>query len=128
MWIHGLKFKIHQLQLPYILTKLLNSFLYNRTTPISLTNFEGPPFKLESGVPQGSSLSPTLYTIYTFDIPPQLTDGINIQYADDITQIITQTGKSRNMLSRKIQRKINHINQYKKNIKNGKLKQIQQSS
>lgn len=112
VWTKGLKFKIQHLQLPTILAKVLNSFLDNRTASISLKSFEGPPFELLSGVPQGSSLSPTLYTIYTHDIPPPITDGINIQYADDITQIIIQPGKSRNMLARKIEREIAHINNY----------------
>ena len=112
VWIKGLKYKIQNINLPPILSKLLNSFLDNRTASITLNNHEGPPFPLYSGVPQGSSLSPTLYTIYTHDIPPPITDGINIQYADDITQIITQAGKSRNMLTRKIEKEISHINKY----------------
>ena len=66
-----------------------------------------------SGVPQGSCLSPTLYILYTADIPHQHSRGINIlYYADDITQIITQEGKSRNMLSRKIEREVNNINEF----------------
>ncbi len=112
VWLNGLKYKILQIQTPTILAKLLNSFLDNRTASISLKNYDGPRFQLHSGVPQGSSLSPTLYTIYTYDIPPPLTNGINIQYADDITQIIIQPGKSRHMLARKIEREIKHISNY----------------
>ncbi len=112
VWTAGLKYKIQNIHLPPILAKTLNNFLDNRTASITINNFEGPSFPLHSGVPQGSSLSPTLYTIYTYDIPPPITDGINIQYADDITQIITQAGKSRNMLTRKIEREITHINKY----------------
>ncbi len=48
----------------------------------------GEPSALNAGDPQGSSLSPTLFTIYTADIPHPFIDCCNIQYADDITQII----------------------------------------
>lgn len=112
VWTYGLQYKTLQLQLPHILAKILCNFLINRTASISLPNHEGPPFQLHSGVLQGSSISPTLYTIYTHDIPPPATNGTNILYADDITQIIIQPGLSRKMLARKIEREIKHINTY----------------
>ncbi len=70
IWINGLEYKLQQIQLPPILSKLLYSFLDNRTASISLQNLEGPAFNLYSGVPQGSCISPTLNTIYTHDIHP----------------------------------------------------------
>ena len=114
VWHEGLQFKINQINLPIILQKILNSFLTNRTASIALNDHTGPPFHIHSGVPQGSSISPTLYTIYTHDVPPPISDSINIQYADDITQIITYAGKSKKMLSRKIEKEIININTYEK--------------
>ena len=70
VWTKGLKYKIQHIHLSPILAKTLNNFLDNRTASITINNFEGPPFPLHSGVPQGSSLSPILYTIYTRHIPP----------------------------------------------------------
>ena len=112
VWTNGLKYKILQLQIPTILAKLLCSFLDERTASISLNSYDGPPFRLYSGVPQGSSISPTLYTVYTHDMPPPATDGINILYADDITQIVIQPGKSRNMLAKKVEKEIKNINTF----------------
>ena len=92
VWRNGLKYKIHKLNLPPIITKTLCNYIDNRTVAISLPKHEGPPFSIHSGVPQGSCISPTLYIIYTADTPKTLHGNYNITYADDITQIITQPG------------------------------------
>ena len=52
-------------------------------------------FTIKSGVPQGSSILPTLYTLYTSDMPAPSEGCINNIHADDITQIITHPTKSR---------------------------------
>lgn len=63
-------------------------------------------------MPQGSSLSPTLYTIFTADLPPPEWGCTNVQYADDITQIISYPGVSRGFMSRLTVREITKINSY----------------
>ena len=117
VWIEGLQFKISQLQFPDIITKLLNNFITERKAKIKINAYTGPEFNLLSGVPQGSSLSPTLYTIYTIDIPEAGPGTTNIQYADDITQIITYPGKSRNLMAIRTVNEINKINNYEKQWK-----------
>ena len=43
-------------------------------------------FELKAGVPQGGCLSPTLFSIYTVDIPePETRNSIDIYYADNET-------------------------------------------
>ena len=112
VWQDGLKYKIIQLQLPTPFTKLLNTFLVNREAKIKIGTFTGPPIPLLAGVPQGSILSPTLYTIYTNDIPPPAIDCTNIQYADDITQIISYPGKSRAFMANRVKKEIEKINNF----------------
>ena len=41
--------------------------------------------QINTGVPQGEELSPTLFNIYTFDIPLMPKDVQITTYADDIT-------------------------------------------
>ena len=117
VWLQGLQYKISQLQLPQIITKLLNNFIINRAAKIKINTYTGPPFSLLSGVPQGSALSPTLYSIYTSDIPIPGPGTTNIQYADDITQIITYPGKSRNFMAIRAANEINKINEYERKWK-----------
>ena len=117
VWHNGLKFKIAQLQLPDITTKLLCSFLDNRSANISISHHNGLPFQLHSGVPQGTSLSPTLYALYTSDIPAASAGSTNILYADDITQIVTHPSKSKKIMARRTQYEIIKINNYEKQWK-----------
>lgn len=111
IWHSGLKFKIIQLNLPRCMTSLLCNFLDNRRARIKINNYIGEPINLYSGVPQGSCISPTLFNIYVADIPPP-TQSEFIQYADDITQIITYEGKSKEYMKRKTERAIAEINDY----------------
>ena len=61
VWHKGLKYKIqNQYQLLPLTIKLLSTFLKQRTARIKVNDYEGPAFDLESGVPQGSVLGPTL--------------------------------------------------------------------
>ena len=92
VWLNGLKYKIIQLHLHSSFIRTLIDFLTDRTASIRINNHTGPSFQLHSGVPQGSCLSPTLYSFFTHDLPPPLPNTEYIAYADDITQIITSRG------------------------------------
>lgn len=118
VWHAGLKYKLSQINLPDTLNKFLSGFLTNRQAKIKVGEFIGPPFPLSAGVPQGSSISPTLYTIYTNDLPESVHGCLNLQYADDITQIITYPGTSRNFMAARTISKIEKINNYEKNLEN----------
>ena len=111
VWHGGLKFKLIQANLPNYLIRIISNYLDNRTATIKIGQYVGPRFPLLSGVPQGGCLSPTLFALYTADVPPP--SGMNemIIYADDITQIIQKKG-SENFLTRETEREISKINQY----------------
>ena len=68
--------------------KILCNFLDNRYIRIRHQNTYSGFFTPQAGVPQGSVLSPTLYNMFTADLPaPRYTDSLTIQYADDVTQL-----------------------------------------
>ena len=116
VWHIGMKYKILHLNLPVIAEKLLCDFLKDRTAKIKINSHLGESFGLYCGVPQGSVISPTLFTIYTHDIPSPNT-GTHIGYADDVTQIVNYEGKSRILLNHSTEREIERINAFERNWK-----------
>jgi len=84
VWHDGLIYKLNDIRLPNYIINYLISFLHNRTAAIEIENILSRPFKLMSGTPQGSPLSPLLYIIYTADsmngIPTHTEHGL---FADD---------------------------------------------
>ena len=111
VWHVGLKQKILNLNLHPCFTKILSNFITDRTARIRLDTYTGQEFTLHSGVPQGACLSPTLFNLYTHDIPDPAPYSQNIMYADDISQIIHYPG-THNMLARKTIAAIETINHF----------------
>ncbi|NJL51981.1 MAG: hypothetical protein HC930_06695 [Hydrococcus sp. SU_1_0] len=87
VWHSGLIYKLTQINLHSLFTRILSNYLTNRRASIRIGTYIGPPISLHTGVPQGACLSPTLYSFYTHDMPPPLPNTDYIAFADDITQI-----------------------------------------
>ena len=111
VWHLGLKYKVLHLGLPDSVERPLCDFLDDRTARVKIGSHVERPFPLETGVPQGSVLSPTLYTIYTSDCP-SFNAGINVQYADDVSQIVFHPGRSRLMLNARTGREISRVSSF----------------
>ena len=111
IWHTGLKYKITELGLHSCYEKTLSNYLTNRTASIKIGHISGPKFKLESVIPQGACLSPTLFNMYVKDIPEPLVDTDYLQYADDITQIIALPGNPR-AIANNTKLAIEEINNY----------------
>lgn len=71
IWHAGLIFKMSQMQVPMRLIKLIVSFLTQRTFSAKIEDETSATRKIETGISQGSCLSPTLFILYTNDIPSQ---------------------------------------------------------
>ena len=62
---------------------LIKSFLSNRQQYVSLNGFDSSKFDMQCGVPQGSTLGPSIFILYINDLRFALKDAIVSHFADD---------------------------------------------
>ena len=119
VWHEGLKCKIIQINnLQSIIKKILCSYFAWRSAQIRVNNIIGPKFDLENLVPQGEILSPTLFILYTRDLPPDGNNCDEIIFADDITQVIQNLSDNKEELANVTTREIDRIIQFKIRLEN----------
>lgn len=82
VWQDALIYKMINMGYPKYLTILTNDFIKGRSFFVSIGSEKSEIKSIPWGVPQGSALSPTLYNIYTSDMPSDLSCEI-VLYADD---------------------------------------------
>jgi hypothetical protein len=100
-WYLGLLYNLSELELSINLIKFITSFLSQRKIRVSVENEMYTPRDIQAGVPQGSVLSPTLYSICISDTPQ--TPGVYLGLlADDI--YIDATDYKENYVLRKLPR------------------------
>ena len=83
VWHNGLLKKLHDMELPSDILRIISSFLTDRTIQVKIGNTLSEVVQLLAGTPQGSILSPLLFILFVNDIP--VTQACQVtQYADDI--------------------------------------------
>ena len=84
VWHHGLLLKLQSLGLSGNLARFLQGFLSSRQICVRVQDATSTLRPLFSGVPQGSVLSPTLFTIFINDIFANVDPAVGTSlYADD---------------------------------------------
>ena len=68
IWHDGPVFKLNSFDYSLYLQKIIKSFLEHRSFMVSIDNSFSSDRQIQAGLPQGSVLSPTLYSIYISDI------------------------------------------------------------
>lgn len=82
VWHPGLLLKLLWAKVPIKITRLLARYLTNRTFEVKVRNTQSTRRTVRAGVPQGSVLGPTLYSIFLTDFSRPRKDQLAI-YADD---------------------------------------------
>ena len=90
--IHTLINKLLQTNIPDTIIKLIANYIKGRKAYTTYRNHTSKQRQFKTGVPQGGVLSPTVFNIYTADLPPPRAPVQVMSYADDIT--ITSTHKN----------------------------------
>ena len=84
VWHHGLLLKLQSLGLSGNLARFLVGFLSDRNICVRVSGTTSASFPLRCGVPQGSVLSPTLFTVFINDIFADVPSSVRTSlYADD---------------------------------------------
>src|SRR6185312_11985459 len=92
VWHDALLYKLRQLRVPTAIYNFIASFLSTRTCSTRVNDSISPPAALDRGLPQGSSLSCTLWLVMINDIPIDLVQGVTgAIYADDVTLLTAAT-------------------------------------
>jgi hypothetical protein len=106
IWYLGLLYKLSELKFSISLIRLINFFLSQRKCRVSVEGELSSPRDIQAGVPQGSVLSPTLYSIFINDTPQ--TSGVYLGlFVDDTCMYATD--RNEGYFLRKLQRGLSAI-------------------
>lgn len=109
IWHEGLIYKLNVVNTPKYLIKIIKSFISNRKFQVTINGILSIAKTISAGLPQGSILSPSLYSIFISDFKG--CKDCDIAYYADDTAIYTNS-KLSNTLIRRLQNALNKISDY----------------
>ena len=92
--IHTLIRKLLETNIPGTIIMFIANYIMGRKAYTTYRNHTSKQRQFKTGVPQDGVLSPTLFNIYTSDLPPPSAPVQVMAYADDITITSTHTSTS----------------------------------
>ena len=113
VWRDGLLVKMMSLNIRGKIINWIKHFLNNRNNIIKIENVTSNPYCLDNGIPQGSSLSPTLFLIMINDFPSLSTYTSQSLFADDAN--IWRSGTNLKQISFHLQEDLIEIDKWSSN-------------
>ncbi|GBP65913.1 Probable RNA-directed DNA polymerase from transposon BS [Eumeta japonica] len=110
VWHAGLIHKLYTLELPDRLVLIIQNYLSNRLFTFRHKNTYSTKRTLKAGVPQGSTLSPLLYSAYVNDIS-QPSIGVQLAFFADDTALYLRGNSFRDITPR-LQRAIDELTRW----------------
>lgn len=114
VWHNGLVYKLHLYGVPRYLLKLIKSFVSDRLFSVAINGCLSSPRKIPAGVPQGSLISPLLYSLFISDFKRLKNCEVSL-YADD-TGIMT-SAKHTKTIVKKLHHSLKSTNRFLKKWK-----------
>jgi hypothetical protein len=87
----------------------LQSYLSGRTFTVRIQGEESTQYTLDVGVPQGSVLGPSLFSVLVGDLPNSNSTNTFVQYADDVNIIIPFNTINPHDINTRIQRQLEEV-------------------
>ncbi|GBP79128.1 Probable RNA-directed DNA polymerase from transposon BS [Eumeta japonica] len=113
VWLAGLIYKLYSLQVPDRLIITIQKYLANRHFTFRHERTHSTRRLIRAGVPQGSTLSPLLYSAYTNDVPRSSSSGDQLAlFADDTTLFYGSRNRSTRFTLLPLQRAIDELGQW----------------
>ncbi|GBP60467.1 RNA-directed DNA polymerase from mobile element jockey [Eumeta japonica] len=110
VWHAGLVYKLYSLHVPDRLILIIQNYLSNRYFTFRHERTHSTRRLIRAGVPQGSALSPLLYSAYTNDIP-RPTSGVQLALFADDTALFYRN-RYRDVAASRFQRAIDELGQW----------------
>ncbi|GBP24900.1 Probable RNA-directed DNA polymerase from transposon BS [Eumeta japonica] len=113
VWHAGLIYKLYSLQVPDRLIITIQNYLANRHFTFRHERTHSTRRLIRAGVPQGSTLSPLLYSAYTNDVPRPSSSGVQLAlFADDTALFYGNRNRSTRFTLLPLQRAIDELGQW----------------
>lgn len=108
VWHDGLIYKLYHIGMPDRLVRIIQDFLRDRSFRYRIEGERSSPHPIRAGVPQGSALSPLLFSLYTSDIPRSFHPSVQFALFADDTAIYC-SGWNRSHIRSRLQKALTDI-------------------
>lgn len=109
VWHDGLTFKLNKMGFPIYLQRMIREFTTDRAFEVHVFDTRSNPRPIPAGLPQGSILSPILYSIFVSDLR-HYRNTCSACYADD-TAVYASANRTRTICNR-LQRSLTRVEKY----------------